>query len=107
MNKKESGIEISIYAPVTGKVISLEEVPDPIFSGKMMGDGAAILPADGKIYAPVDGELTTVAATKHAFGFTMENGVQVLVHFGLETVGLNGEGFEVITKQGSKVKKEI
>ena len=105
MSKKESELKISVIAPVSGKVIDLTEVPDPVFSGKMMGDGVAIIPADGKIYAPVDGELTTIAQTKHAFGFTMDNGVQILVHFGLETVGLNGEGFTVLAKQGEQVKK--
>lgn len=69
-----------------------------------MGDGAAILPEDGKIYAPIDGTLTTIAPTQHAFGYTGENGQEVLVHVGLETVGLNGEGFTVHKKAGDKVK---
>lgn len=95
---------IVVTAPLSGKVISVTEVPDPVFSGKMMGDGAAILPEDGKIYAPIDGVLTTIAPTQHAFGYTGENGQEVLVHVGLETVGLNGEGFTVHKKAGDKVK---
>ncbi len=95
---------IVVTAPLSGKVISITEVPDPVFSGKMMGDGAAILPEDGKIYAPIDGVLTTIAPTQHAFGYTGENGQEVLVHVGLETVGLNGEGFTVHKKAGDKVK---
>lgn len=95
---------IVVTAPLSGKVISITEVPDPVFSGKMMGDGAAILPEDGKIYAPIDGTLTTIAPTQHAFGYTGENGQEVLVHVGLETVGLNGEGFTVHKKAGDKVK---
>lgn len=95
---------IVVTAPLSGKVISVTEVPDPVFSGKMMGDGAAILPEDGKIYAPIDGALTTIAPTQHAFGYTGENGQEVLVHVGLETVGLNGEGFTVHKKAGDKVK---
>lgn len=95
---------IVVTAPLSGKVISITEVPDPVFSGKMMGDGAAILPEDGKIYAPIDGVLTTIAPTQHAFGYTGENGQEVLVHVGLETVGLNSEGFTVHKKAGDKVK---
>ena len=95
---------IVVTAPLSGKVISITEVPDPVFSGKMMGDGAAILPEDGKIYAPIDGTLTTIAPTQHAFGSTGENGQEVLVHVGLETVDLNGEGFTVHKKAGDKVK---
>lgn len=95
---------IVVTAPLSGKVIAITEVPDPVFSGKMMGDGAAILPEDGKIYAPIDGVLTTIAPTQHAFGYTGENDQEVLVHVGLETVGLNGEGFTVHKKAGDKVK---
>ncbi len=102
--KREKRTTIVVTAPLSGKVISITEVPDPVFSGKMMGDGAAILPEDGKIYAPIDGVLTTIAPTQHAFGYTGENGQEVLVHVGLETVGLNGEGFTVHKKAGDKVK---
>ncbi len=95
---------ISIIAPLTGEIVALEQVPDPVFSEKALGDGIAILPEDGKVYSPVTGVVATVAATKHAYGFQSEDGLDVLVHVGLETVGLNGEGFTVHIKEGDKVK---
>ena len=93
-----------ILAPLTGKAVPLSEVPDSVFSEKVLGDGVAIIPADGKIVSPVDGEISTVAETSHAYGFTSENGQEVLVHVGLETVSLNGECFKVYGKAGDKVK---
>lgn len=93
-----------ILAPLTGKAVPLSEVPDPVFSEKVLGGGVAIIPADGKIVSPVDGEISTVAETGHAYGFTSENGQEVLVHVGLETVSLNGECFKVYGKAGDKVK---
>ncbi|MDE6889585.1 MAG: PTS transporter subunit IIBC [Eubacterium sp.] len=95
---------ISIIAPLTGEIVALEQVPDPVFSEKALGDGIAILPEDGKVYSPVNGVVATVAATKHAYGFQSEDGLDVLVHVGLETVGLNGEGFTVHIKEGDTVK---
>lgn len=95
---------ISIIAPLTGEIVALEQVPDPVFSEKALGDGIAILPEDGKVYSPVNGVVATVAATKHAYGFQSEDGLDVLVHVGLETVGLNGEGFTVHIKEGDRVK---
>ncbi len=96
--------KISILAPLTGEIIALEQVPDPVFSEKALGDGIAILPEDGKVYSPVNGVVATVAATSHAYGFQSEDGLDVLVHVGLETVGLNGEGFTVHKKEGDPVK---
>lgn len=93
-----------ILAPLTGKAVPLSEVPDSVFSEKVLGDGVAIIPADGKIVSPVDGEISTVAETSHAYGFTLEDGQEVLVHVGLETVSLNGECFKVYGKAGDKVK---
>lgn len=95
---------ISIIAPVSGELVALEQVPDPVFSEKALGDGVAIIPEDGKIYSPVNGTVATVAATKHAYGFQSDDGLDVLVHFGLETVGLNGEGFTAYKKEGDPVK---
>ncbi|MEJ8766684.1 PTS glucose transporter subunit IIA [Oceanobacillus sp. HCA-5259] len=85
--------EENIVAPVNGKIVPLEEVPDPVFSEKMMGEGIAIIPEDGKIYSPVDGKVIQVAETKHAIGLVTEGGVEILIHIGLETVGLKGKGF--------------
>ena len=103
--KKKETIRISIAAPLNGKIVEITEVPDPIFAQKMMGDGAAVLPEDGNIYSPVDGELTMIAPTNHAYGFKAKDGTEVLVHVGLETVGLSGKGFEVLKKAGDPVKK--
>lgn len=103
-SKAKDSNQISIMAPLSGKIVALEQVPDPIFSEKALGDGIAILPEDGKIYSPVNGEIASVAATKHAYGFQSEDGVDVLVHVGLETVGLQGKGFTVHKQEGDKVK---
>lgn len=102
-NESKKGSNI-ILAPLTGKAVPLSEVPDPVFSDKVLGDGAAIIPADGKIVSPVNGEISTVAETGHAYGFTSEDGLEILVHVGLETVSLNGECFKVYGKPGDKVK---
>ena len=105
MNENESKkVPEVILAPLTGKAVSLSEVPDPVFSDKVLGDGVAIIPADGKIVSPVNGEISTVAETGHAYGFTSEDGREILVHVGLETVSLNGECFKVYGKAGDKVK---
>ena len=97
--------DMVITSPLNGKVIPLEEVPDPVFAGKMMGDGCAVVPSDGKVCSPINGTVKLVAATKHAIGLETEDGVEVLVHFGLETVELNGEGFDVKVEAGDKVKQ--
>ena len=95
---------ITIVSPLNGSVVSLGQVPDPVFSDKVLGDGCAVIPEDGKIYSPVDGEISSVAETLHAYGFTSDDGLEVLVHFGLETVALGGEGFTSHVKEGDKVK---
>lgn len=105
MNSTEkSSSGILIKAPVSGQIVALDQVPDPVFSEKALGDGVAVIPEDGRIVSPVNGEIATVAATKHAFGFASEDGLDVLVHVGLETVALDGEGFTVYVKEGDKVK---
>ena len=82
-----------ILAPLTGKVVPLEQVPDVVFSQKILGDGVAIIPEDGKIYAPVNGEVASVAETLHAYGFTSDDDLEILIHIGLDSVALKGEGF--------------
>ena len=104
MLKKACKEKEMILAPLTGEVIPLCEVPDDVFSAGILGDGVAILPEDGKIYSPVDGVLDSVAETKHAFGFHAKAGFDVLVHVGLDTVNLKGEGFTVHVPQGESVK---
>lgn len=94
----------TIYSPLSGRVLPLEDVPDPTFSQKMMGDGLAIEPADGKVVSPVDGEIVQIFPTKHAIGIQSGSGVEILIHIGLETVSLDGEGFEAHVKQGDTVK---
>ncbi|SFD04834.1 PTS sugar transporter subunit IIA [Clostridium uliginosum] len=102
--KKKKNNDFKLIAPVSGKSIPLSEVPDPVFAQKMAGDGLAINPTGDTIVAPADGELTLVFNTKHAFAMTLENGVELLVHIGIDTVSLKGEGFEQLAEQGTKVK---
>lgn len=100
--KKE--IDQNIFSPVEGKCIDISNVKDEVFSKKMMGDGIAVIPKDSVIYSPCDGEITMVFPTKHAFGITMNDGVEVLVHIGMDTVNLNGVGFKSFKNKGYKVK---
>lgn len=99
---KKDGNEVA--APVTGTCIRIEEVPDPVFSTKVMGDGFAVIPDKDTAVAPMSGEIVMIAETGHAFGMKAKNGVELLVHIGLDTVALNGEGFTLLANQGSKVK---
>ena len=105
--KKEKTKKISetLVSPMSGRVISLDDVPDEVFSGRVLGDGYAISPTDGRIYSPTDGVVSSIADARHAYGFTSDTGVEVLVHVGLETVSLGGEGFTSHVKVGDKVKK--
>ncbi|WP_044893963.1 glucose-specific PTS transporter subunit IIBC [Bacillus alveayuensis] len=95
----------AIAAPLSGEVLPLSEVPDQVFSQKMMGDGFAIMPTDGTVVSPVDGKIVNVFPTKHAIGIEATNGREILIHFGIDTVKLNGEGFEALVTQGDEVKK--
>ncbi|MBQ7833885.1 MAG: PTS transporter subunit EIIC [Lachnospiraceae bacterium] len=96
---------VVICSPITGVASELSEVPDEAFSKKIVGDGVAITPADGNIYAPEDGEIVFVYDTKHAIGFLSYTGIPLLLHIGIDTVKLNGQGFEVLVENGQKVKK--
>ena len=93
-----------LLAPLTGKLMPLDQVPDDVFAQKVLGDGIAIVPENGKIFSPVDGEVTTVAETLHAYGFATEDGLEILVHVGLDSVALKGEGFKSHVQPGDKVK---
>ena len=88
---------IEIKSPLNGAVISLKEVSDPVFSGGVLGEGAAVIPSDGKVYAPADGMISAVMDSKHAVGITADNQAEILIHVGLDTVNLKGEGYDVIT----------
>lgn len=92
--------------PVNGKVIPIEEVEDPVFSQKMMGDGFGVLPSDGDVYAPGTGKVVSVFPTQHAVGLELDNGVEVLVHIGIDTVELEGGPFDTLVKEGDKVTPE-
>ena len=89
---------------MNGTVIPLSEVPDAVFSSEMLGKGFGVEPSEGKAYAPVDGEVTTVFDTKHAIGLMSKHGVELLIHIGMDTVKLNGKGFDVKVKTGDQVK---
>lgn len=96
---------VAVIAPLTGKTVSLEEVPDEVFSQKMMGDGIAIVPDKGKVVSPVEGELTHVFPTKHAIIIRSVDGIEILIHMGLDTVNLEGKGFEIKASVGGTVKQ--
>ena len=96
---------IVISSPITGLAADLSTTPDEAFAGKMTGDGAVVTPEDSVVRAPEDGEVCFVFETKHAVGFLTDSGVSLLIHMGIDTVALNGEGFEVFVENGQKVKK--
>lgn len=94
----------NFLSPISGEIIPVEEVNDPIFSQKMMGTGFAIVPTTNAIYAPFDAEVVTVFPTAHAYGLKSKNGVEVIIHIGIDTVELKGEGFTSKVKKGDQVK---
>lgn len=96
-------VEEVIFAPVNGEFIPITDVDDPVFSQKLMGDGFAVKPTDGQVYAPVFGKVTNIFDTKHAIGLLTEGGVEVLVHMGLDTVALNGEPFDIKINEGEEI----
>lgn len=110
--KKEAGVTTApvcapytVYAPLTGNVIPLAGIPDPIFSQGVLGPGCGIEPSEGAVYAPFHGEINTVAETKHAVGIVSPDGMEILIHVGIDTVAMNGKGFSVKVKEGQKVQK--
>ena len=94
-----------LVAVCDGTVIPMEEVPDPVFSEKMMGEGIAFLPKGNRFVAPADVTIKFVPETKHAIGMTLDSGMGMIMHIGLDTVHLKGHGFTVFCKEGQKVKK--
>ncbi|GAE33551.1 PTS sugar transporter subunit IIA [Halalkalibacter akibai] len=108
LDKKEASpiqpTEEIIHSHLTGKLIPIEDVPDPTFAQKMMGDGFAVVPTEGKVLSPVSGEVIQVFPTKHAIGIKTPGGLELLIHIGLETVNMNGEGFTTHIKEGDRVK---
>ena len=102
LKKKEEPFKL--VACVDGTCMNIEEVKDEVFSKRMMGDGFAIVPRSNTVVSPINGSVEVAFHTGHAFGLKTTNGVEVLVHIGIDTVNLNGEGFKTLVKQGSKVK---
>lgn len=96
---------LEFVSPLTGELHPITDVPDQVFSGKMMGDGIAILPKEGKVISPIDGKVINVFPTKHAIGLKSHDGYEILIHFGIDTVNLKGEGFTVHVSEGDTVKK--
>ncbi|MBO0524243.1 PTS glucose transporter subunit IIA [Clostridium botulinum] len=96
--------ENKIVAPVLGRVLQLSEVPDKVFASKLAGDGVAIECEDNTIVAPANGVISLIFKTNHAFGITLEDGTELLVHIGIDTVKLEGKGFERLLQEGDKVR---
>ena len=94
----------TIISPIVGQAVALENVNDPVFSSGAMGQGIAVKPSEGVVYAPADAEVTIAFATGHAFGLKTANGAEILIHVGIDTVSMNGDGFEKKVAQGDKVK---
>lgn len=94
-----------LYAPMKGEVLDVAKSADPAFASKAMGEGVAINPSEGVIYAPADGTISLIFPTKHAMGITLNSGVELLIHAGIDTVKMEGEGFETFVETGAKVKK--
>ncbi|MCP3764548.1 PTS glucose transporter subunit IIA [Domibacillus sp. A3M-37] len=102
--KKPKILEVKLVSPVEGTILKLEDVPDPVFSQKMMGDGIAFFPIEGKVVAPADAIVINVFPTKHAIALETAEGLEILIHIGLDTVNMKGEGFSVFVAEGDQVK---
>ena len=98
-------MDLIFYSPLSGPVVPLEEVPDPVFAQRMAGDGLAIDPLDHRLLSPCSGMVTRVHRNRHAVGLATDEGVKILIHIGIETVGLDGEGFQVRVSDGQRVSK--
>ncbi|HHF3673044.1 TPA: PTS glucose transporter subunit IIA [Haemophilus influenzae] len=104
-SKENKSMEVEIYAPISGEIVNIEDVPDVVFSEKIVGDGVAVRPIGNKIVAPVDGVIGKIFETNHAFSMESKEGVELFVHFGIDTVELKGEGFTRIAQEGQSVKR--
>ena len=100
--KKETAPEL--LSPLKGEAVPLSQVEDPVFGTEMMGKGVGIIPSEGKAFSPVSGKIATLFPTKHAIGIEGDNGAEVLIHIGINTVELEGQHFETHVKEGDKVK---
>ena len=104
-SKGEKVNATGIYAPIAGKAVAITEVPDPTFAEGMLGNGIAIVPTDGKVYAPCDATVDMMFSTGHAVSMVAANGAEILIHVGLETVGLEGKPFTIHVQNGDTVKR--
>ncbi len=103
-SKQAAAKEVKVYSPLSGEIVNIEDVPDVVFSEKIVGDGVAIRPNSDTIVAPVNGTIGKIFETNHAFSIESEEGVELFVHFGIDTVELKGEGFKRIAEEGQRVK---
>ena len=103
--KPDSKKTITIGCPVNGRVETIDKTPDEAFSQGFMGNGVVIFPKNNIVYAPVDSTVMNILPTKHAVGLVTDEGIEILIHIGIDTVKLNGEGFDVFVKEGDKLKR--
>lgn len=103
--KKKSSNNISLFSPAEGELIPITAVSDKVFSGKLLGDGYAVIPTDGEIYSPIKGEIVSIFPSKHAITLKNTVGLEVILHMGVDTVDLKGIPFEISVKEGQKVKQ--
>lgn len=99
------GTSMTLYSPLKGKILPLKNVPDEVFSSGMLGKGIAIEPTEGKVFSPADGVIDNITESRHAIGMVADNDANILIHVGIDTVNLNGRGFNAVVKEGAKVKK--
>ena len=95
---------LTLLAPLAGWCTPLDEAPDEVFATRLLGDGVAIDPVEGRLYAPCDGEIVLLPASRHAVTLRTESGCEILLHVGIDTVALAGEGFEAHVRQGARVR---
>jgi PTS system D-glucosamine-specific IIC component len=104
LQTRATGNEVFV-SPLKGEIKAISEVPDHVFAEKMMGDGFAIIPSEGTIVSPVDGKIVNLFPTKHAIGIMSNSGREILIHVGVDTVNLKGQGFEILVEENATVKK--
>jgi len=102
--KRHKNNPLILKSPIKGQIIDITDVPDAVFSQKIVGDGVAIQPTEGKVISPIEGEVLHIMDTKHAIGLKSTSGVEILIHVGVDTVEMKGEGFEIHVSEGDKVK---
>ena len=97
--------DTAVYSPLKGEVVLMQDVPDETFAAEVLGKGAAVEPSEGKVVAPADATVETLFDTHHAIGLTLDNGMEMLIHVGINTVELNGEGYKAHVSEGDRVTR--